>query len=304
MQEKDEQYTISRNEQSTEEARLALLPKQATPSSPPAAPEKRDKPAPTVLTAAHPHPAPVPSAPLTGHQPPTPSLSTLTPKAPLYFPLTRQAPNQMQVLGMLLYGLLSALSIAAFSLFIINHPSVTNFVQADGTMNSQAFLLAASAVCLLIPACSLLCGALFGSRRGILVSLLAVGGGLLITHILNYLPWSNQSFLSLLGLPIAAFIVGLMYERRTSASWWKSLFTMMLGSAIISSWLTLVMIISTLNSPSFTSALAASSQPHILTTELWIGGAVFSCLGILALTFPSVGLAGLIHRCIAARKKS
>lgn len=230
-----------------------------------------------------------------------------TSHARLHFPLLRQAPVRTQCWGMLCYSLLMAFSIMILGLSILNDPNAGSFITEDGSVNGQALLLTAVLIFLLMPGCSLLCGALFGSWRGMLVSLLSIGSGILMTHLSNNLLWNTQpipSLLPLLGLPIAALVVGLIYERRRYAAWWKSLLTMMLGAAIVSIWLIFFSIIFTLHSARFTDAAATSSDPQAFTNGLWIGGTILAFLGIFALTFPVAGIEALIHWRVAAHKKS
>lgn len=226
--------------------------------------------------------------------------------APLYFPLIRQLSVRSQCWGILCYSLLMAFSIMILGLAILNDPNAGSFVTMDGSVNGQALLLATALIFLLIPSCSLLCGALFGSWRGMLASLLSIGGGILMTHLSNNQLWNTQpipSLLPLLGLPVAALVVGLIYERRIYAAWWKSMLTMILGAAIVSIWLIFFSIIFTLHSARFTEAAAASSHPQAFTNGLWIGGTILAFLGIFALTFPVAGIEAFIHWRVATHKK-
>lgn len=227
-------------------------------------------------------------------------------RAPLSFPLTRHLPKPFQFLGMLCYSLLMALSVMALSLSILNHPGASSFVNIDGSVNGLAILLASTAVFLLVPACSLLCGVLFGSWCGMCVSVLAVGSGMLMTHLANPLFWSDQPFrnaLPLIGFPIAAFVVGLIYEHRTSTVWWKSALTLTLGAAIVSLWLVFFSILLTLHSAKFVDAMLASAHPQDFVTELWVGGIILALLGIVALTLPSFGVERLLHWQVTTRRR-
>ncbi|MGH2509307.1 MAG: hypothetical protein ACRDHZ_18165 [Ktedonobacteraceae bacterium] len=300
MPDKDEQCTDKihpMREQSTEQAHSALAPDMTTSPSSVKFRKIFDMPVVSTLTD-----------PPSGYLRKKSRLSSPpVSRALLYFPLTRQVPSRLLFLGMLCYSLLMALGIMMLALSILNNPDSGSFVKVDGSTNGAAILLVSILVLFLMPACSLLCGALFGSWRGMLVSLLSIGGGIIITHFANHLFLTHQhlqSFLPLLGLPVAALVVGLIYERRTHAAWWKSMLTLMLGAAIVSICQTLFTTISTLNSTSFTNAAMASSDPQAFIVELWVGGIGLSLLGILALTFPMAGLEGLLHWRIATHKKS
>ena len=229
-------------------------------------------------------------------------------KAPLYFPLTRQAPIQIQFFGMLFYSLFMALSIMEIILYLVNaaRPGSSTVANPNGTTNGLSILLICVLVLLVAPVCSLLCGVLFGSWRGLLVSLFSVGGGLLIAHLSNKQFWINptvQSFLPLLGLPIAAFIVGLIYGLRKYAAWWKSMLTMMLGSAIASIWLIVSVIVLNIHSGNFAAQAATSPNPQTFMASIWIAGSCLSIAGMLGLTFPIAGIEGLLHWRVAASKK-
>lgn len=229
--------------------------------------------------------------------------------APLYFPVLRKAPAYIQFCGMFTYSLFMAICLMVVSLPLIStqKQSLSPFVNADsGGPNIPNFLLAAVLFFLILPACSLLSGALFGSWRGLLVSISSVGGGIFITHLSNNQFWNNPpvaTYLPLLAFPTAALVVGLIYERRQSAAWWKSLCIMMLGAAIIAIWISALALVSSLNSPKFAAA-TASSNPSTVIVSMLIGGTIFSIIGTLALTFPISAIEGLLHWRIAAEKRS
>lgn len=228
--------------------------------------------------------------------------------APIYFPLTRKAPVHMQIFGMLFYSLLMAISIMGILLYLASsyHPGLTIFVNPSGEINGLAILLVVVLVVLVAPACTLLSGALFGSWRGLLVSLASIGGGFFITHLSNNqfetVP-KIEGVLTLLGLPIAALIVGLIYDARKYAAWWKSMFTMMLGASIISIWFFAFVFAMGVNSDTFAAGANSSSNPAAFMAGVWIVGGCFSFIGILGLTFPIAGIEGLIHWRIVVEKE-
>ncbi len=322
MQDQDEQHTDKIrpvSEQTTEESSQAVSPISVVPPSPSESFGSFDMPAATMLIDPYAYPQnqsgqeplAAPSVPISPYsyvpgQPMPPYVSMLKAKAPLYFPLMRQVPTPRQFFDMFLYSVFMAFSIMGVLLYLLNayNSRSSVFVTSDGSSNGLSILLTFVLVLLVIPACSLLCGALFGSWRGLLVSLVSIGGGLFITHLINSQFGSGRGFASalpLLGLPIAALVVGLIYERRTYAAWWKSMFTLMLGAAIASIWFVTSILVTEAGAANL--AAQASPHPQAFIVGLWIGGAIFSLVGILALTFPIASIEGLIHWCVAVEKK-
>ena len=241
-------------------------------------------------------------------QPPYPYAYMPAPavKAPLYFPLTRRAPLSVQWAGMLLYSLLIALSFMGIALYLVNasYGTTSIFTFSDGGVNVLAILLVVALAFLVIPAGSLLAGALFGSWRGLLVSLAALGGGLLITHLSNndfFRNFTVSGLLPLCGLPLSAFVVGLFYDFRKYAAWWKSMLVLMLGAGVASTWLFTTIVIMDY---ALSADAALSSNPQAFMLGIWIANICLSLVCTLALTFPSAGIEGLIHWRVAAAKRA
>jgi len=83
---------------------------------------------------------------------------------------------------------------------------------------------------LVLPASSLLCGILFGSWSGTIVSCCSIGGGLFLAVLLHLIPFGALDTL-LFSIPtfLATFFVGLIYDLRRYRRWWKSLLTILAG---------------------------------------------------------------------------
>src|SRR5258707_2701943 len=158
-------------------------------------------------------------------------------KRTLLFPLTRHVPMPLQISSMLLYSLVMVLSIMGCILTLLRAYvlNASVYLNVDGSTNGLSLLVTSVLALLLVPACSLFCGVFFGGWRGLLVSALAVGGGLLVTHVTDYrfgnLNASPLIYLLPAALPLAALVTGLIYDHRQYAAWWKSLLTMFLGTA-------------------------------------------------------------------------
>lgn len=212
---------------------------------------------------------PTPASP-TGGSIATPTLPPQ--ERTLCFPLTRRATVRQQMAGMALYALLMALSIAAINLvaYLRGGPVV---------LLLPFFLLGAS---------SALCGTLFGSWRGTLVSVCSFGGGLLLIHLLNTpfphledsLDYSSSLIEAyLIPGPLAALVVGAIYDRRHDENWLKSILTMLLGMTI--------------------ALVGFSTQGEL--------GPLAGCYFLFMIplsTFPLVGIEWLIQKYIASRKSS
>lgn len=158
------------------------------------------------------------------------------------FPLTRNASVFNQILGISLYTLFMAFNFAAnqFLSYLSYSQKKTDPIY-DGTYWVCVLALLIWLFAFIFPASTVLCGALFGSWRGTLISLLSIGGGLFIVHLLNshfshledYLNFSNQNLQSyLIAGPFAALVVGLIYDFRRDVNWAKSMLTMLLGMMI------------------------------------------------------------------------
>lgn len=248
-----------------------------------------------------------PPMPAYSYPPMTATPAPASPKKPIYFPLTRKASALVQTFDILVYSLLTAICIMLIPLYL-EKSYETNFsvyMNPDGTANGLAILFTIVLVLLIVPACSLLCGAFFGSWRGLLVSLLSIGGGLVLAHLSDDRLWNLaafQTYLPLIPLPLAALVVGLFYDRRKYAAWWKSMLTMLLGSAIIVIWLYVLLFVFVANNVS----LLNTSTTTLTSQQLLAGvGIVYGCLAIFLIllwTFLIAGIEGLIHNRIAAVK--
>lgn len=178
--------------------------------------------------------------------PASPSIATPTLPSqakPPCFPLTRQAKVRQQIFGMVLSVLLLALSIAANGLLSYLNVSYVNgsYESSYGITTCAVFPLLWFFFLLILAASSVLCGVLFGSWRGALVSLCAIGGGVLLVHLLNshfsrlenYLNYSNSNLQwDLIPGPLAALVVGMMYDVRHEEHWGKSMLILSLGMTI------------------------------------------------------------------------
>jgi hypothetical protein len=258
-------------------------------------------------------PAPMPGygyppAPAYGYppMPVQPAPAAVSPKKPIYFPLTRGASALMQIFDMLVYSLLAAICVMLIPLYLLksyeNNFSV--YSNADGSVNGLSILLTFVLVLLIVPACSLLCGAFFGSWRGLLVSLLSIGGGLLLGHLSDDRLWNFSAFQTYLGLaplPVAALIVGLFYDHRKYAAWWKSMLTMLLGSSIIVIWLYILLFVFVANNIALLNTTTTMTSQQLLAGV----GILYGCLAIFLIllwTFLIAGIEGLVHNRIAAVK--
>lgn len=274
-------------------------------------------------TVANPYSAtPVPGYPSTQGYPYTPGMpgalpytpygiyppypATLKTRKPIHFPLTRKAPVLLQVFGMLLYSLVMALSIMGCALTLLRAyvDNANVYSNLDGSINGLSILLTCVIALVLVPACSLFCGVFFGSWRGLIVSLLAVIGGFLIAHVTDSrfgnpnASW--QSYLPFASLPVTALVVGLVYARRKYAAWWKSMFTMLLGTAVLILWI-FVCIYSIDTTSSNLTILAANAhetqQNYLATVALGFGCIALVIIPLLGLLFA--GIEGIIHSIIA-----
>lgn len=157
---------------------------------------------------------------------------------PLAFPLTRGASISRQILGISLYSLFMALNISGGQLLGYLSDSHNNPTYASDWM---ALLLVFWMFIYIIPASTVLCGMLFGSWRGMFASGLSIGGGFVLTSLLNSVFPGLQTYLNErdLNLPLylipgtfTTLIIGLIYDFRQYENWGKSILTMLLGMTI------------------------------------------------------------------------
>lgn len=226
-------------------------------------------------------------------------------KKPIYFPLTRNAPPLLQIFGMLLYSLVVALCIMVCVLTMLKI-SLTNaslYVYPNGSVNGLSILLTIVLILLIVPACSAFSGALFGSWRGLLVSLFAVAGGVVFAHLTDDRfgnPNAYQGYLALASLPVSALITGLIYDRRKYAAWWKSMFTMLLGMAIPVFWLAALIFISEATSLDLSTLAAKAhvgSRDFLVVTAISLG--FLACIATPILGLFVAGIEGIVHSIIA-----
>lgn len=146
-------------------------------------------------------------------------------------PLTRGLPAQKQIIWMLLYSLFMILNIVG-SIFCMNAVSAAGGFLALLIYLPVCFYFAG----LVVPASSLLSGALFGSWRGTIVAGLSISSGLLLTALLRIIPFEGSGAFymlqALIPLLPATFIVGLIYDFRKYRHSGKSLLTMLLGTFV------------------------------------------------------------------------
>ncbi len=253
-------------------------------------------------------PGALPYAPY-GMYPPLPT--PVSTKKPLLFPLTRHASALLQFFGMLLYSLVVALCIMGCVLTMLQIALInTNlYVSSDGSANGLSILLTFVLVLVLLPACSLFSGVFFGSWRGLIVSLLALGGGLVMAHLSDPRfgnPDAPASlYLLLAAPPVTTLIVGFVYDRRKYAAWWKSLLTMFLGTAILCAWFFAFIYVMDANAGIFNTlaANAHMSPQNYLATM----GISFGCLSLLIIPLLGVifaGGEGILHAILARVRRA
>jgi serine/threonine protein kinase len=218
---------------------------------------------------------------------------------PIRFPLTRHAALHLQIFGMLAYGLVLAISIMGIALFMVKayNPGSTSgiYTNLDDSVNYMSIILTVVLVLVIVPASSILSGAFFGSWRGCLLSLCIVYGGLTITHLSDFTffwnPTSWPDYLILAPLPVSALVVGLIYDLRHFASWWKSLFTLMLGNTIIiGSLYALVLIV---EYTSLASTLGIDTSDATAMANVLLG--CFGICTVILLTLPTACIEGIVH---------
>ena len=239
-----------------------------------------------------------------GIYPPLPTSAKT--KKPLLFPLTRQASVLLQVFGMLLYSLVVALAIMGCVLILLKiaMANVSLYVNADNTINWLSIVITVALVLLLLPAASVFSGAFFGSWRGLIVALLSLAGGLLLTHLSESRFGSLQALQStwalLLAPAVTALVVGFVYERRKYAAWWKSMFTMFLGAAILLLWFLAFIYIVNMRTGNFDVSAAAA---HMTTDHFMAYMAIgFGCISLIVIPIMGLlfaGIEGIIHALLA-----
>lgn len=231
------------------------------------------------------------------------------PRKLLYFPVTRRAPLYLQIFGMLLYGMLIALSIMGSALYLIKSyipgSDTGIYTNLDGSVNVIAIVLTVALVLVLMPAASLFCGVLFGSWRGLLVSAFAVFVGGYITH-LSYTPfWSTLdplSFLIIGPFPLTALLTGLIYEQRKFAGWGKSFFTIMLGCTFLLVWFLVLGIVIDANLNALSTSTSSSGAPTTLGIT-WVLLGLLTLALIVLITIPVAIFEGIIHTIVASASK-
>ncbi|GER91869.1 hypothetical protein KDW_60310 [Dictyobacter vulcani] len=151
---------------------------------------------------------------------------------PAVLPLTRRTSKKQQVLAMLLYSLISILILVS-CLFTINS-------NIDKDPNSWfgliKFCQTVVLVCVLAPATTLLCAALFGSWRGALVSCISIYSSIQITHLLNNHFWIDMSLASfwfLIPVFIVILLVGLSYDLRKYVGAPINVIVILLGALVL-----------------------------------------------------------------------
>ena len=231
-------------------------------------------------------------------------------KKPIYFPLTRNAPPLLQIFGMLLYSLVTALCImgCVLTMLKIYLTNASLYLTPNGGVNGLSILLTIVLILFIVPACSAFSGALFGSWRGLLVSLFAVAGGVVVAHLTDDRfgnPDAYQGYLALASLPISALITGLIYDRRKYAAWWKSMFTMLLGMAIPVFWLVTLIFISeatSLDLPTLAGSAHLGSRDFLVVTAISLG--FLACIATPVLGLFVAGIEGIVHSIIARVRRA
>lgn len=259
---------------------------------------------PAFSPAGNPYASGMPGALPYGMYPPFPV--PVKTKKPLLFPFTRRAPVLLQIFGMLLYSLVMSLGIMGCLLTLLKAALVNTsmYVNPDGSANGLSIIVTIVLLLFLVPACSLFSGVFFGSWRGLIVAVLSFGGGFLLAHVsdprfgnpnatlLNYLPFA--------ALPLAALVVGFVYERRKYAAWWKSMLTMFLGTGVLLTWFLAFIYLADVNAGGF-DTLAANAhmtiQNYMASIAISLGCVALLVVPLLGLLFA--GIEGIIHAIIA-----
>lgn len=236
--------------------------------------------------------------------PGVPGLVKLKQKKPIRFPLTRKASALLQIFGMLLYGLVMIICIMGCAATLlreyVNNASV--YFYTNGNVNGLSVLITCVLILVIAPACSIFCGTLFGSWRGLLVSIFAISGGLFVSHLTDAriigASTDTQTYLIYASLPLAALIVGLIYDNRVYATWWKSMLTMFLGVAIPTIAYAVLTYTKDASDASIGAALAHTTEQSFLTSiGIFLGCASLIIIPLLGLLYA--GAEGLLHTIIA-----
>lgn len=192
---------------------------------------------------------------------------------PAVLPLTRRTSKKQQILAMLLYSLVSILTLV-WCLFTItfnidNHP--------NGSFAWVFWFQVMMLICVLAPATTLLCAVLFGSWRGALVSCISIYGSIQIMQLLNNHFWPDMSlgsFWFLIPVGIVTLLVGLSYDLRKYVGAPLNVFVLIAGAFV------LIVVL-------FFMALAnAAPDPNGDYDAGAFGAAMLAC-GVLFIILPS-----------------
>lgn len=271
---------------------------------PPAHPPVQGQPAP--YPPPFPYPPTGPGYPA-GYYPAPPAQAVPRQKKMLYFPLTRHASPGKQAISMAIYSL-SMLALSIGSIFSINLLSASlepdnPFVHADGTVNGLLILIFLLFLLLVVPAITLLSGALFGAVRALLVTCIVAGGTAALLLVYAFAQHTSLSLNNANGpatavlvlSPITASLVGFIYDRRRYAAWWKSFLSLSAGSAFfVTILLTLTAILGRPADGSSQTALA----------DLYVGIACIWLLLMPLMALPVAGIEGILHAILVARHKN
>jgi MFS family permease len=226
-------------------------------------------------------------------------------KKPLHLPLTRHALHGKQFVCMVFYSVLMIVLFAGNILAIAqasaNQKPDNIFIHPDGTANGLLILVFSVFVLLVIPAMSLLCGALFSAAWAFVLTCIVEGvsAGVCIMYLSTQHIPVTISINTPVGalfflLPITAALVGLCYDRRRYASWGKSFLSMLLGSAFFV--IVLLALVAILGNPGSTSTQST-------LTSFYIGIGCFGLLAIPLLALPIAGVESIIHIVLTARRR-
>jgi hypothetical protein len=182
--------------------------------------------------------APVFAPPPAMYPPPT---TAYVQQKPLWFPVTRKMHPLWQLLAMLVYSAAMIGSIFGIArVFSDSYSSVyyqgNVFTYADGQAQYENIVLLCVLVLLVVPGVSLLAGTFFGGWRGLLVSILSIGGSAYLinnAHLSLFKGFPQAGLLELLPFALSALIVGWIYSSRKYAAWWLSWFVQMLGAFVL-----------------------------------------------------------------------
>jgi len=224
-------------------------------------------------------------------------------KKMLAFPFTRHASAGKQAISIAMYSALMLVLFAGsvFFLYVKSLATSSPFVNPNGTVDSSQILVFLFFIFLILPATTLLSGALFGAVRAFLVTCIVTGGTAslwlvyLSTHhmFLSINNTNSPATVALILMPFTATLVGTIYDRRQHAAWWKSFLTLLLGSAFF--------VIAILVATIIWGRPTSSSQATLADFFIGIG-----CVGILLIplmALPVAGIEGMLHTLIVAQRK-